>query len=101
MAQVVQQGGLDGDPHRVVQGQFQDTEPQFNPFGLDRQRAGEDQRVAIDTFAGEVMLSEPNGIESQLLNQFSLRQTLLNSLRVAGVVKFHWIEKVTEAHYDS
>ena len=81
-----------------MEGKFEDAEAQFDGFGLDGQGGGEDQRVAVDAFAGEVVLGNPDGVEPQFFDQFGFGQTFLDSLLVVGVVEFHGVEEVTEAH---
>ena len=82
----------------VVQWELQDAKSQFYPLGLYRQGTGEDQRVAVDALAGEVVFRQPDGVEPQFFDKLGLGQALLYLLLVVGVVKFHRIEKVTEAH---
>ena len=98
LAEVVEKGGLDSHPDRVVQGKLEDAEAQLDTAGLDGDGAGEYQRVAVDAFAGEVVFGNPDGIEPQRFDQHGLVQAFLYGLLVVGVVEFHGVEEVAEAH---
>ncbi|GIT45004.1 MAG: hypothetical protein Ct9H300mP11_29400 [Chloroflexota bacterium] len=78
----------DGHSNRIVEGQFNDSKSQFDPRSFDSHGACEDQWVAVDTLAGEIMLGEPDGIHPQFFGQYSFVKTLVYLLIVSSVIKF-------------
>jgi hypothetical protein len=78
LAQIVEQRQLDGEPHRMVERQLHDRESDPDPFGAHRDSRGEQQRVVVDAFAGEIMLGQPDVAKPKLLGEAHLLDLLVD-----------------------
>ena len=81
-AQIVEQCQLDGEPHRVMEGQLHDGEADPDPLGAHRDRRGEQQRVVVDALAGEIMLGQPHLAEPEPFGKAHLLYLLVDAIGV-------------------
>lgn len=81
-AQIVEQRQLDGEPHRVVEGQLHDGEADPDPLGAHRDSRGEQQRVVVDALAGEIMLGQPDIAEPEPFGKAHLLDLLVDAIGV-------------------
>jgi hypothetical protein len=82
VAQVVEQRQLDGQAHRVPQGELDDREADPHAAGAHRHRRRERDRVAVDGLAGEVVLGEPDAVEAGRLGVAGLGEQIVDGLAV-------------------
>src|SRR6185437_11367808 len=75
-AQVVEESQLDGQPHRVPQGELDHREADPHAGGAGGERARERDGVAVDGLPGEVVLGEPDRVEAQGLRGAGLLELL-------------------------
>ena len=80
--QIVEQRKLDGEPHRVVEGQLHDGEADPDPLGAHRDSRGEQQRVVVDALAGEIMLGQPDIAEPEPFGKAHLLDLLVDAIGV-------------------
>jgi hypothetical protein len=78
-AQIIEEGKLHRQTHRVVQGHLQHGEANANPCRAHGQRRGKNQWIIIDAFAGEVVLGEPDIIKAERFRIAGLGQLLINA----------------------
>jgi hypothetical protein len=78
-AQIVEQRQLDGEPHRVMEGQLHDGEADPDSLGAHRDRGGEQQRVVVDALAGEIMLGQPDIAEPKPFGKAHLLDLLVDA----------------------
>ena len=97
-ADVVDEGGLDGEADRVVQLQLNDAESKLHSLSLGGYCAPEHQWVGIGRLAAKVVLRQPDGIPTQLLDHLSLIQAIVYQPEVLSRVEADGKKEVTEAH---
>jgi len=81
-AQIVEQRKLDGEPHRVVEGQLHDGKADTDALGALAEGGGEYQRVVVDALAGEIMLGQPDIAEPQPFGKAHLLDLLVDAIGV-------------------
>src|SRR5262249_46269612 len=84
--EVVEQRQLGGEPDRMAQRQLDHGKADADARRARRHGAGEWNRIAVDAFAGEVVLGEPHAVEARRLREAGLRHQLVDGgvVRVTG-----------------
>ena len=98
LAEIVEQGELHGEPHRMVERHLHHGEADADALGLHRERGGEHQRVRIDALAGEIVLRQPHVGEAQALGAADLVDQVVDALSVLVGRGRHLKGKPAELH---
>ena len=81
-AQIVEDGELDGQTHRMMKRHLDDREAHARARGARGQRAGERDRIGVGALAGEVVLGEPQVVEAHRFGEHALLELLVDAREV-------------------
>ena len=98
MAEVVQQGGLNGEPDRVVKGQLDNGEADLQVLSARGDCGAQYQRVGVGCGAVEVVLGQPHGVHAYLLGERYFVQGAVDDGRVFLGFVANGEDEGTKAH---
>ena len=98
VAEVVQQGSLHGQAHRVVEGQLDHGESYLDVLGAGGDGCAVDQGVGVGRRAIEVVLGEPDGVHTDFLGQQDFLEGAVDYGGVAVCLVADGEDEGTEAH---
>ena len=82
VAEIVQQGGLNGQADGMMEGQLDHREAYLDALGAGGDGGPQHQRVGVGRRAVEVVLGEPDGVHTELFGQQNLVEGAVNDRRV-------------------